>query len=140
MNEREIIAKLVDKIVASIVSNFKKSGYPQFAFYAAEGDFEIEIRIPPFIPPTILKHYRDLNSALKASPSIQVIELPHEFQKNGLFSKLINELLSVENVDRVCISNVSNESFLQYLRTSKSWRLLKENDRLFENSFYYESS
>lgn len=85
---------------------------------------------PKVFAPTFLERkYRSVRVRDAACPSIERIELPESMRNKGLFTGLVNALGSLPGIEAVCVSNVTNVDFAQYLANSDEWQEL-------ENSFH----
>lgn len=121
MNVEEIITNLVEQIVQA----FKASGYPYRPLHLMLADnFEIEIRHPPSAPPFLMNKYENIADVLKACPSLEIVTLPEALRGQGFFNKLVSVIGNIPEVEAVCVSNVSNESFSKYLEESERWERL----------------
>ncbi|MBY3789147.1 hypothetical protein [Photobacterium carnosum] len=128
--------KLIDELVLS----FKKSSYPETAFYFFNDDLELEIRIPFMLPPEMdiffdfIDEYELLPEHIKKQirmslylncPAIQIINIRNTaFRNKGNFSYLINKLLEMDEVYFVVIESVYSEHLTKILSESEKWKRL----------------
>ena len=127
--------KLITKLSKDIAVNFAKSSIDSKFIYKNEL-IELRITWPGIHPPVIIskleklilssKEYigYDIDMIRLSCPSIERIEIDESIQNKGLFTAIVSELLKVESVEYLCITNVSNHNLLNNLIHSNKWFLL----------------
>jgi len=126
------IEKFIDLVINDTYERFKKSDYPRqpfslsFPFDKSENDwFEIHIRTSAIIPTFIREKYDSAFDRAAACPSVERIFIPEWMRNQGFLTGLVNKLGAHSGVDIVCLSNVTNQEFSQYLAQNCVWRVLK---------------
>lgn len=105
---------------------FELSDYPDRPFDHESELLYLHIRVPPSVPMFLRsRNANDAYKVFKSFPSIEIIEIHAQFQRLGLFSALVQFLLDTSDVEAICVSNVSNIGFREYLINSYRWITLE---------------
>ncbi|EHR1262329.1 hypothetical protein KS882_003109 [Vibrio parahaemolyticus] len=127
--------KLITKLSKDIAENFAKSSVKNKFIYKNEL-IELRIALPGIRPPVTSSKLEQLilsskgnfeyetDIILRSCPSIERIEIERTIQNKGLFTAIVSEILKVEFVECLCVTNVSNHNLLNHLIHSNKWSLL----------------
>ena len=100
---------------------FRVSGYPHSQLTFHGHGVQVLVRVPPRLPEPPVTAPVDWAPLLSACPSIESIQVDIECQGHGIFHAIVATLGEQPGVDFVCISNVKNQSFSDYLTESPEW-------------------
>lgn len=124
MNSEEFVQSLIQEVIG----RFKSSRYPSLPLeLTGQDDFELLIRIPPRVPAFIDMKYSSYRDKFAASPAIERINLPEQLRNQGFFSGLVSALGSLQGIEAVCVSNVTNPGFAQSLAGSDIWQEIESD-------------
>lgn len=127
--------KLITNLSKDIAAKFAESSMKSKFIYKNEL-IELRITLPGIHPPAISSKLEqlilsskenfeyDLDIIRRSCPSIERIEIDKSIQNKGLFTAIVSEILKVEFVEYLCITNVSNHNLLNKLIHSNKWSLL----------------